>query len=145
MNFKKNKKASSVVEYSVLILLFIGAMIAMRHQIHRSFFGRWKETADRFGYGQQYDPAKTLECQRYAAHDSSSGEWPWEIWYAQNCYACCIDKEGVSDCTEYGFNGSIQGVTADQCRKKPDEPQIPWGLSPHWCCATACETDECKD
>ena len=143
MFFKKNNRASSTIEYAVLVLLFIGAIVAMNKQVRRVFFGRWKSVGDSFGHGQQYDPNKTLECQRYANHSSDAGQWTWEIWYSQACYECCMDKESTSDCTEQGFNGSLQNTTADQCRT--GQPPIPWGLSEHWCCGTACATEECNE
>lgn len=126
----------------VLVVLFLGAILVMQKQIARVFYGRWQSMGDGFAHGQQYDPQKTLECRRYVSYNDE-GEVTLDLWYSQVCYTCCMDKDSTSDCTAEGFNGSIQGVTADQCRT--NNPMIPYGAGDRWCCATACETNECKD
>ena len=138
MYLKNNNKASAIIEYTVLILLFIGAIVAMNNQVRRVFFGRWKESSDRFGHGQQYDPNKTLECRRYVAHDFETGEWGLELWYDQICYACCMNKNGPDSCGPNLNIGILGGTTLEEVRGYGKEFR-------RSCCARACETAECAE
>jgi len=53
-----NRKAMSVVEYSLLIAIVIAALVAMQVYVKRAINGRWKDAGDVFGFGRQTD--KTL-------------------------------------------------------------------------------------
>jgi|GEM_PF-625833 len=48
------RKGQSTVEYAVLVIIIIGAFLAMQQYLKRGFQGRWKATMDDFG--DQYDP-----------------------------------------------------------------------------------------
>jgi len=52
---RNNKKAASIMEYTTLIIIILGALLLMRQYIFQAMMGRWKETADSFGYGRQFD------------------------------------------------------------------------------------------
>ena len=47
-------KGQSVLEYTVLITILAGALLASSNYFKRAIQGRWKETVD--GLGEQYDP-----------------------------------------------------------------------------------------
>ena len=47
------KKAQSMLEYTVLIIIIIAAIITMQTYIKRGFQGRWKQAVD--DLGEQYD------------------------------------------------------------------------------------------
>jgi len=49
------KKGMSVVEYSLLIAIVIGGLLAMQIFIKRAVSGHWKEAGDVFGFGRQTD------------------------------------------------------------------------------------------
>lgn len=52
-----HKKGQSVLEFSVLIVIVVGAFIAMQFYVKRGIQGRWKTSIDDFG--DQYDPRFT--------------------------------------------------------------------------------------
>ena len=51
---KRNKRGQSILEYAVLIIVVIGALIAMSVYLRRGVQGRWKSAVD--DVGEQYDP-----------------------------------------------------------------------------------------
>ena len=58
VNMKTNK-AISLLEYTMLIAIVTAALIGAQIYLKRGVCGRWKQTADVFGFGRQYDPANT--------------------------------------------------------------------------------------
>ncbi len=54
---KKNKKGQSAVEYAVLIMIVIGAMIAISGYVKRGIQGRMKQATD--DIGKQFSPGNT--------------------------------------------------------------------------------------
>ncbi len=48
------RKAQTLLEYTVLIVIIIGVFIAMQNYIKRGIQGRWKSATD--DLGDQYDP-----------------------------------------------------------------------------------------
>ncbi len=54
-----NKKASLFIEYALLVAIVAAAFIAMAGYIKGSVCGAWKDNADSFGYGLQYEPGVT--------------------------------------------------------------------------------------
>ena len=55
----QSKRAFSTLEYAVLTVVVIAALITMSIYIKRAVSGRFKDTADSFGFGRQYDPDHT--------------------------------------------------------------------------------------
>ena len=57
----KNKiiRGMSVIEYSVLIVAVAVALLGMSVFLKRAVSGRWKQSADIFGFGRQYAPGNT--------------------------------------------------------------------------------------
>ncbi len=51
------RRGQSVLEFTVLLIIVIGAFIAMQLYVKRGIQGRWKSTIDDFG--EQYDPRLT--------------------------------------------------------------------------------------
>jgi len=49
-----NRKGQTILEYTVILIIILGVLVAMRDYIKRGFQGRWKSAADQFG--DQYDP-----------------------------------------------------------------------------------------
>jgi hypothetical protein len=54
---KSNPKAQSIVEYVAVILLVIGVLIVVGVYFKRSLQGKYKESGDVFGGGEQYTHA----------------------------------------------------------------------------------------
>jgi Flp pilus assembly pilin Flp len=54
MIFSRNKKGQSAVEYTVLLILLMGAFIGIQNYMKRGVQGRWKASVDELG--DQYDP-----------------------------------------------------------------------------------------
>jgi hypothetical protein len=120
---RKDRRAASIIEYAVLIIMFLAAILLMQKHIVRTFFGRWKDAGDTFSYGEQYDANTTIDCQRYAWHNSQG--WH-ETWYSGKCYDCCIYSNSGS-CPDW-----IAGFVPDTCRNFINDDQK------QHCCKTAC-------
>ncbi len=73
---RKTKKGQSVLEYATLIIFILIVFLAFQKYIVRGLSGRWKSSADGFGYGRQYSPNKTVECVQFNA----------TVWYDAKCY-----------------------------------------------------------
>ena len=50
----RNHKGQTILEYTVIVIIILGVMIAMKDYIKRGIQGRWKSASDDFG--DQYDP-----------------------------------------------------------------------------------------
>ena len=74
MRIRRPKKAQTTIEYSFLIVIIIGALIAMNLYFKRGIQGRWKQAID--GLGDQYDPGHMLTEMRYVL-DSNSETFVW--------------------------------------------------------------------
>lgn len=55
-----NKQGQSMLEYSLLIMVLVVALIAMAIYFRFSFQGRLRGSADIFGRGEQYEPGVTV-------------------------------------------------------------------------------------
>jgi len=51
----RNLRAASIIEYSLLLAVVVAAILGMQIYLKRAISGRWREAADTFGYGRQYD------------------------------------------------------------------------------------------
>ena len=47
------------LEYAVVVALVVSALIGMAVYMKRSLCGRWRQSADVFGSGRQYEPGVT--------------------------------------------------------------------------------------
>lgn len=85
--FKKliRKKAVSTIEYIALIVILLSAYLVMQRYVIGGFAGRWKSVGDSFGYGRQYDPAKTTEC----LWSEADNKWYNPICNTQACTDQC--------------------------------------------------------
>jgi hypothetical protein len=97
-----NKKAFSVVEYTVLFVIIIGAFLIMRNYMQRGIFGMWGKTGQSFAFGRQYDSQKTIECD----FDEQSN-----LWYDRNCFVALSNQQcsvGDTACQEGIMNSACQ-------------------------------------
>ena len=51
---RKKKKGQTTIEYVVLLIIVIGAFVAIQNYMKRGLQGRWKASIDQLG--DQYDP-----------------------------------------------------------------------------------------
>ena len=64
------RKAQSILEFTVLMVIIIGVFIAMQSYVKRGIQGRWKTSIDDFG--EQYDPHNTNSIMNYSMISNSS-------------------------------------------------------------------------
>ena len=65
----RNRKGQSILEYTVILVIILGVMIAMKDYIKRGIQGRWKSATDSFG--DQYDPEHVNSDINYQMHTNS--------------------------------------------------------------------------
>ena len=51
----EKKRATSVIEYGMVIALVSAALFAIGIYYKRAVCGRWRQAGDTFGYGRQYN------------------------------------------------------------------------------------------
>ena len=51
----RNLKGASIIEYSLIVAVVVAAILGMQIYFKRAICGRWRQAADTFGYGRQYD------------------------------------------------------------------------------------------
>lgn len=49
-----NRRGQSILEYTVILIVILGVLVAMKDYMKRGIQGRWKSATDDFG--EQYDP-----------------------------------------------------------------------------------------
>ena len=53
-------RGMSVVEYAMVIVLLVAAFGGMQIYLKRAICGRWRQTADAFGFGRQYNSGPSM-------------------------------------------------------------------------------------
>jgi Flp pilus assembly pilin Flp len=48
-------RAASTIEYAFVIAVVIAALLGIQVYVKRAICDRWRQAADTFGYGRQYD------------------------------------------------------------------------------------------
>ncbi len=90
-----NIRAIAMIEYVVLIVIILGALYVAVPRIVRVFNGHWKTSGDSFGFGRQYQTARTAECA-YAQLRTDYG-----VWYDNVCFthkaALCGPRDKVCE------------------------------------------------
>ena len=127
-----NKKAISIIEYIVLLVIIIGAFLVLRGYIQRGIYGMWKKAGNTFSYGRQWDSQKSAEC----AFDEISNQW-----YDRNCFEQGVASSsppcgsGNTACEEPVVQGCLgQGSMCDQINvdATPVNPDHGGGAGPIW-------------
>lgn len=54
------RRGGFIIEYAVLTAVVTAALIGMAFYVKRGLAGRWRDGADTFGFGRQYEPGKTV-------------------------------------------------------------------------------------
>lgn len=56
----KHSRAMSIVEYSLLIAIIVAAIVGMQLYLKRSTNDRFRQAADAFGFGRQYQAPRPI-------------------------------------------------------------------------------------
>lgn len=59
MKILDKRRATTALEYSVVIAVLVAALLGVQIYIKRAVCARWKESGDVFGFGRQFSPTKT--------------------------------------------------------------------------------------
>lgn len=51
-------RAASMIEYALVIVVVIAALLGIQIYVKRAICGRWRQAGDTFGYGRQYSDPK---------------------------------------------------------------------------------------
>ena len=54
------RKAQSILEYSVLLIIIIASLAIMGYYLRNAFSGKMREGADSIGQGEVYRPGNTV-------------------------------------------------------------------------------------
>ena len=57
------RKGQAVLEYCILVVILVAALMAAKRFFKAVIMGRWQQTADSFGFGRQYEPGRTTIAQ----------------------------------------------------------------------------------
>lgn len=52
-------KGNLILEYALLIAIVVAALVSMQLYVKRALCGRWRQTAEVFSAGRQYEPNVT--------------------------------------------------------------------------------------
>ena len=63
------RKGQTILEYTLIVVIILGVMIAMKDYVKRGIQGRWKSATDDFG--DQYDPQHINSSITYATQVNS--------------------------------------------------------------------------
>lgn len=98
----RNKKGQTILEYTVIVIIILGVLIAMKDYVKRGVQGRWKSATDDFG--EQYDPQNVNSSINYGTQsnsqsivtvvngsDSSSGTQLQGQWTSRNDISNTLD------------------------------------------------------
>lgn len=55
----RHSRGFLAIEYAFLIAIVVASLIGMSIYLKRSIIGKWREAADTFGFGRQYEPGVT--------------------------------------------------------------------------------------
>jgi len=56
----RGRRGGFTIEYAMLTVIVTAALLGMAFYLQRGLAGRWRESADTFGFGRQYEPGKTV-------------------------------------------------------------------------------------
>ena len=99
------RKAQSMLEYTILLIIVVAAFMTMQIYIKRGFQGRWKQAAD--GLGDQYDTSAfnsnirttlntTSESHVYANYGITYNERNGMMTYREDQTTTVEKKEGAA-------------------------------------------------
>ncbi len=66
----RNKAGQTALEYTVLLIVIMGAFLGMQNYVKRGIQGRWRDAVD--GLGDQYDPRTATTSLRHTLSSSTN-------------------------------------------------------------------------
>lgn len=104
---QKRTKGQSLIEYTVLIVMVLGAFWVFQKYMARGFAGRWKSVGESMSQGRIYDPRLTTECIFSPSYSN--------LWYDQACF-----ESSGCDCLSVGATTAtcrdcIAGCASSRC------------------------------
>ena len=125
---KNKKKAQAILEYIVLLLFVIGAILVFQKYVARAISGRWKAVGDSFGSGRQFDPNRTKQCGYDAIY---TNQWYDVVCYDNRCNVC--------------FNDPIDDTACENCIRSCPAPLCNACASSNDCVAgQSCVSGHCQ-
>jgi uncharacterized protein (UPF0333 family) len=73
MKLKINRKAQSTLEYAIIVVVVVGALLAMQWYVKGGFQGRLRQASD--DMGQQFSPTLTASNQTTNINSSQTEAW----------------------------------------------------------------------
>jgi Flp pilus assembly pilin Flp len=70
--FRIHNRGQTVIEYTILVIIVLGAFLTVGTYVKRGIQGRWKQTAD--DLGDQYDPRFANSNVRYVFESNTHTE-----------------------------------------------------------------------
>lgn len=108
----RNRTGQTILEYTVIVIIVLGVMIAMKDYVKRGIQGRWKSATD--DVGGQYDPQSVNSNIVYATQvnsistvwvqngtDNSSGSTEQGQWTMRNDASNTVETKTGS--TQVGY------------------------------------------
>src|SRR5208282_2112768 len=65
----RKRRGQTILEYTIIVIIVLGVMIAMKDYVKRGIQGRWKSATDDFG--TQYDPTSLNSDVNYGTQVNS--------------------------------------------------------------------------
>jgi len=73
MRLKTNKKGQSTLEYAIIVVVVVGALIAMQWYIKGGYQGKLRQSSD--DMGQQFSPTNTLSNETTTITSTNTESW----------------------------------------------------------------------
>lgn len=73
MKLKINRKAQSTLEYAIIVVVVVGALIAMQWYVKGGYQGKLRQASD--DMGQQFSPTLTTGSQSTTVDSSQTETW----------------------------------------------------------------------
>ncbi|MBF0331979.1 MAG: hypothetical protein HQL17_08615 [Candidatus Omnitrophica bacterium] len=101
----RQQQAFAVIEYVVLIIVVIAALVGFRSYLQRGLQGQYRKAGETFGFGRQYSPTASIEC----AYDDEA-----LVWYSTACFNNKVLQDGCKNRADYFVcaHTSMQACTA---------------------------------
>lgn len=84
-----NQKGFSIIEYVIMLIIILLAILAIRGYVLKSTAGRYKAVGDSYGLGRQYATDRTISC----AFDDRINAWYDEACFDNERYNCPAGDE----------------------------------------------------
>ena len=91
-----SNRGANIVEYTVLTVIILSALIVMKEPILHGVFARHKQAGESFAFGRQYDARRTTVCKQDVLSYNPDGSPNPGPWYNEDCYQARVRRPPVS-------------------------------------------------